>query len=134
MDFRKCLPLTHERATPTAYLVISGRDLDSAGRLEEAYPGARVSEPLDLWQTTGTLLEIPAGALAPEPPQRAYARFEPGLELYGYEWSGGALHWCPIRSPSEFLATRPPAPTTWRWAGIAGRRWSACTWSRPTYR
>jgi len=91
MDFRKCLPLAHERDSETTYLVISGRDLDSAGRLEEAYPGARVSEPLDLWQTTGTLLEIPAGALAPEPPQRAYARFEPGLELYGYEWSGGAL-------------------------------------------
>jgi hypothetical protein len=91
MDFRKCLPLAHERDTETAYLVISGRDLDTVDHLIEMYPGARISEPLDLWQTTGTLVEVPAGAAAPEPPQRAYARFEPGLELYGYEWSGGAL-------------------------------------------
>ena len=89
LDFRKCLPLPHERAVRTSYVVLSGRDIETVGKLTELYPAATVPlRDVDLFQTTGSLVEIPPGVRAPLPPRTSEARFGSGISLYGYDWSG----------------------------------------------
>lgn len=55
------------------------------------YPSATVTaihpEEASLMQEAA-LVEIPAGARLPAPPQSARAQFAPGLTLLGYDWSG----------------------------------------------
>jgi hypothetical protein len=92
MDFRKCLPLPHKSATRTSYVVLSGRDLETVDQLLDAYEDSSVPlRDADLFQTTGTLLEVPAGAVAPPPTYRPLARFVSGITLYGFERSSDTL-------------------------------------------
>jgi len=91
LDFRQCLPVPHRRQTRTTYLVISERDPATVAKLARAYPAATIT-PIQPEEAAlmgeATLVEVPPGAAAPALPQRAHARFEPGLSLYGFEWSG----------------------------------------------
>ncbi|MGF1503521.1 MAG: hypothetical protein ACFB51_00030 [Anaerolineae bacterium] len=92
MDFRKCLPLPNERPEPTQILIIDGRDPQTPALLRDIYPDVRtVRSDLDLWQTSGLLLEIPANASAPPPPNRVEAQFAEGIALLGFEWSGAEV-------------------------------------------
>lgn len=87
-DFRQCLPLSDGRLTPTSYLVLNGRDSQTAPTLAEYYPAAQVTSGLALWQDVATLVVVPSGARGPTPPQAGYAAFEPGMVFTGFEWSG----------------------------------------------
>ena len=88
LDFRKCLPLTHYRVTRTTYLILDGRDNTSVERLITLYPDAQVpASSVDLFQESGTLVEIPPDVLAPDFPYKAQAHFEKGIQLFGYDLS-----------------------------------------------
>jgi hypothetical protein len=92
MDFRKCLPLAHQNDTRINYLVISGHDRETVGKLLDLYPESEVPlRDLDLWQTTASVVEVPPGAIAPPPANQPAARFDSGISLYGYDWSGDTL-------------------------------------------
>ncbi len=92
MDFRKCLPLPHGRPTRTTYVVISGQDAETIPKLQALYPQATVTWPAaDLFQTGGSVIEIPAGAVAPAPSQPYPAAFESGISLLGFDWSDDQL-------------------------------------------
>ncbi len=91
LDFRKCLPLPHERDTPTHYLILTSRDAGTLDRLSALYPGSAITHDLDLWQERAALLEVPPGVRAPAPPHRPAARFASGITLYGFDWSGDTL-------------------------------------------
>lgn len=89
MDFRKCLPLPYENETRVSYLVLSGRDLETVDKLLALYPEARTPvRDADLFQTTGTLVEVPAGAAIPLPDNAVFAQFDHGIRLLGYRLSG----------------------------------------------
>jgi hypothetical protein len=92
MDLRKCLPLPHQNVTRVSYVVLSGRDLQTVDTLTALYPeSATPLLDVDLFQTTGTLVEVPPGATAPPPPHRPTLRFANGIALYGFDWSGDSL-------------------------------------------
>ncbi len=92
LDFRKCLPLPHQRPTRTTYLVLTGRDTDTIARLTALYPSGTVVRPdLDLWQETAALVEVPPSASAPPPARRPVARFGSGIALYGFDLSAETL-------------------------------------------
>ncbi len=91
LDFRQCLPFTEGRATQTTYLVLSERDHESVGRLEDAFPTVtitRLQPEAAALMGEATLIEIPPGSPAPAPMRTARARFDPGLAMLGYDWSG----------------------------------------------
>lgn len=88
MDFRKCLPLPHHNMTRINYLILSGHDSQTAGLLDEWYAVEMPYRETDLFQTTGTLVEVLPGAAAPLPAMQPVVKFGAGLRLYGFEWSG----------------------------------------------
>jgi len=91
LDFRQCLPFTEGRVTRTTYLVLSERDHESVGRLEDAFPIAtitRLQPETAALMGEATLIEVPPGSPAPAPMRTARARFDPGLAMLGYDWSG----------------------------------------------
>jgi len=91
LDFQQCLPLTHQRDVRTTYLVMPKRSPEIAKQLTAAYPQAKVipfASESEWLLDDMTLIEVPPHtpiSLALSPAQ---ARFEPGLELLGYTWSG----------------------------------------------
>jgi hypothetical protein len=92
MDFRKCLPLPHQNDTRINYLVLSGRDQETVGKLLDLYPeSAAPLYDLDLWQTTASVVEVLPGATAPPPTNQPTALFDSGISLYGYDWSADTL-------------------------------------------
>jgi hypothetical protein len=94
LDFRQCLPLTDKRTTRTTYLVLSERDQDAAGNLIQALPSAKVTalKPEEAaLMGPATLVEVAPGTPALTVSNAAHARFEPGLRLVGYDWSGPTL-------------------------------------------
>jgi len=89
LDLRKCLPVPHQRAVPTTYLLITDRNQITLPLLQDMYPNLEIQQSeIDLWDSTGTLLEIPAHASAPAPAVELDAEFGSGITLRGYEWSG----------------------------------------------
>ena len=90
LDFRQCLPLSSDRNTRTNYLVLTDRDKHSVPTLYNAYPESKITAAY-YWQDSGTWIQVPPHAPAPTPPQVAHARFDPGLTLIGYEWSGESV-------------------------------------------
>jgi hypothetical protein len=91
LDFRKCLPLPHQRDTATHYVILTSRDAGALDRLLALYPNSAATRDVDLWQETAAVVTIPAGAALPPPPHRPAARFASGITLYGYDWSGDTL-------------------------------------------
>jgi hypothetical protein len=120
LDFRQCLPLTDRRAEPTTYLVLSDRDTVTVERLTALYPAATVTpiepEPAAL-MGAATLVEVPAGASLPPVARPADARFDSGLVLLGYEWSGARVH----RGETLFLTLywKAEAPVSVDWTAFA---------------
>jgi hypothetical protein len=93
LDLRKCMPMPHQRSTPTSFLILTEGDAETSSRLREAYPEAWFKHRgVDLWQETADWIEIPAGVDAPAPPHRVSAEFAAGISLYGYDWSSNTLH------------------------------------------
>lgn len=88
-DLRQCLPLPHQRTEPTTYLIVDGRDPQTVELLKQAYPELEVQRSgIDLWQTTGTLMQIPAEAEAPVPQVVLNTEFGAGITLRGFDWTG----------------------------------------------
>lgn len=93
LDLRKCLPMPHQRAEVTSYLVLTEKDNETAPRLLAAYPGAYPrTQGVDLWQDIAAWIEVPGGSEAPAPPHQPEATFDQGITLYGYDWSADTLH------------------------------------------
>ena len=94
LDFRQCLPRPDGRAVPTTYVVLSAHDAQTAGLLQQLYPGASLTrlEP-EAAALVGELavVEVPAGARLPAPQQPATADLAGGLQLLGYDWSGPSV-------------------------------------------
>lgn len=90
LDFRQCLPLSSNRNTRTNYLVLTDRDQRSVPILYNAYPESTLTAAY-YWQDSGTWIQVPPHTPAPMPPRVAHARFDPGLTLIGYEWSGESV-------------------------------------------
>jgi hypothetical protein len=98
LDLRKCLPMPHQRSTPTSFLILTEGDAETSVRLREAYPGAWFKHRgVDLWQETADWIEVPAGVDAPAPRFKVSAEFDEGISLYGYDWSSYTV------SPGETL-------------------------------
>jgi hypothetical protein len=91
LDFRQCLPLANRRATRTTYLVLTARDPQTADRLGRIYPSAEtrpITPEAASLMGTAALVEVPPGTPFPAPPHPGSARFDLGIRLLGYEWSG----------------------------------------------
>jgi hypothetical protein len=91
MDFRQCLPLTDRRATRTTYLVLSERDPQAVEALRQRMASAMVHaiEPEEAsLMGRAALVEVPPGTPLAPVQNPSHARFDPGLRLLGYEWSG----------------------------------------------
>jgi hypothetical protein len=88
LDFRACLPMSDGRDGRTTFLVYPDRDPAAARTLRAAYPGAMLHE-LRPGEATlmarAFLIEVPAGARAPDLETGAAARFAGGPMLKGLE-------------------------------------------------
>jgi hypothetical protein len=91
LDFQQCLPLTHQRDVRTTYLVMPKRSPEIAKQLTAAYPQAKVipfASESEWLLDDMTLIEVPPHTPVSLALSPAQARFEPGLDLLGYTWSG----------------------------------------------
>jgi hypothetical protein len=91
LDYRQCLPLSTRRPTRTTYLVNAKRDPRRVEELTNLYPQARVTSiPSESsWLIDNvTLIEVPPQTPISIDLLSSDARFEPGLQLLGYTWSG----------------------------------------------
>ena len=91
LDFQQCLPLTDRRDVRTTYLVMPERSPEAVEQLTAAYPRAKVIPfPSESeWLVDDMMLiEVPPQTPISLTLLSGQARFEPGLELLGYAWSG----------------------------------------------
>ncbi|MBI4772105.1 MAG: phospholipid carrier-dependent glycosyltransferase, partial [Chloroflexi bacterium] len=94
LDFRQCLPLADRRATRTTYLVLAEHDQQTTEALARAFPSATIQylrpEAAAL-MGDAALVEVPPETTAPPVPVPVHARFDPGIRLLGYAWSGATV-------------------------------------------